>query len=414
MRRRLLISVIDQAVVSAFNFALNLYLIKLWSPADFGFFAVIAATAIFTSMIQNAVINTPLAVHLPVAGSTSQKALLRRVFTAANLLMAILVLVLSWGGLMAWLGTSQMALVIGASLYITTQFIREYYRALLAVEGKLGPLLLADLAYVLLAAGSLGYLRWRDETQWQTVAILLLVLSASGFLTILWHLVPRKWPAVRGLPGEIIGVFTKQMHEVRWSLLGVITTDIQNRGYIFVAAAVFGPATVAHLQAGRIFFGPLNLLTSAWARVARPQLALLHGQGESARFNATLRLALLSFVAFNVLFLGFLWFAWPILSEFVFGDKYQGLGPLIAAWGVANIAFQIRSCLSIGVQAMRRFRELTLATIYGAILSVAIVAVACYALQPNWLIASVIGGECVAIFIVVRILRKRFPSGGQI
>ena len=414
MRRKLTFSVFDQAVVSAFNFGLNLYLIKLWSPEDFGFFAIIAAASIFASMIQNAVINTPLAVHLPLAANASETALLRRVFSAANLLLALLVLGLSWGGLVGWLGTSQMPLVMGASLYICSQFVREYYRGLLAVEGKLGALLISDVAYVLLAGGVLAYLHRSGGAQLQTVSVFLLVLSAAGLLTIVRHLVPRQLPALRALPAEMFKVFAQQMHEIRWSLLGVITTDIQNRGYIFVAAAFFGPATVAHLQAGRIFYGPLNLLTGAWARVARPQLAGLIGQGEVRRFNSILKLALLSFVAFNVLFLASLWVAWPYLSALVFGDKYKGLGFMVAAWGVANIAFQIRSCLSIGVQALRRFRDLTLGTIYGALLSVALVVVACGVNEPAWLIASVIGGECVAILVVIRILRRHSTNPGLV
>jgi O-antigen/teichoic acid export membrane protein len=228
--------------------------------------------------------------------------------------------------------------------------LREYYRALLAVDGKLGALLLADLAYVMLAVGSLAYVFWLGDASKQSVALVLLLLSAAGMSSVVWCLVPRKWPDLRALPSEMVDVFKKQMHEIRWSLLGVITTDIQNRGYIFVAAAFFGSATVGHLQAGRIFFGPLNLLTSSWARVARPQLAKLLGQGEAQRFDTTLKRAMWAFAGFNVLFLAGLWLAWPYLSALVFGAKYKGLGYMIAAWGVANMAFQIRSCLSIGVQ----------------------------------------------------------------
>ncbi len=267
-------------------------------------------------------------------------------------------------------------------------------------------LLLADAAYVGLAAVALACLHWLAPKSLQTVSVFLLVLSATGLLPMLRHLVPNRLPSLRALPGEMAAVFAKQLHEIRWSLLGVITTDIQNRGYLFVAAAVFGPATVAHLQAGRIFFGPLNLLTSAWARVARPRLAGLIGRGEIPRFYSLLKRALWAFAAFNVLFLICLWLAWPYLSAFVFGDKYKELGFLVAGWGVANLFFQIRSCLGIGVQALRRFRDLTLATIYGAILSAVFVALACGVREPTWLVASVIGGECVAIAVVISVLRR--------
>lgn len=410
MRRSLTLSIIDQAVVSAFNFGLNLYFLRLWTPEDFGIFAVIAAASIFAAMIQNAVINTPLAVHLPVADTPAERAMLLRVFSAANLLSALLVLTFGGGLLIAWLGSEQMALVVGASLYLCSQYVREYYRSQLAVEGKLAALLGADAAYVAISAGALDYAHWLAEKQVQTVALALLVLAGAGFLSVARHLVPRRLPALRNLPGEMASVFARQKHEIRWSLLGVITTDVQNRGYIFVAAAVFGPAAVAHLQAGRIFFGPLNLLTGAWSRVARPQLAALLGQGKATEFSTVLRQALWSFTVLNILFLALLWVAWPYLNALVFGDKYQGLGILIAGWGIANTAFQIRSCLSIGVQAMHRFRELTLATIYGAMVSVVIVALACGINAPSGLIASVIGGECVAILVVAGILRRRASS----
>jgi O-antigen/teichoic acid export membrane protein len=410
MRRRLVLSVFDQGVVSAFNFALNLFLIKLWSAEDFGVFAIIAAASLFTTMLQNALINTPLAVHFPSAPTLMEQALLRRVFSAANLVLTIIVLTLSFVGLMYWLGVAKLAVVLGASFYVTIQFVREYYRALLAVEGRLASLLFVDVSYVVLVIIVLAYLHWYGDASMQTMAVFFGVLSSLGLLTILRFTIPEKWPSLTHLPKEIVTVFTQQMHEIRWSLLGVITTDIQNRGYIYIAAVFFGPTTVAHLQAGRIFFGPLNLLTSAWARVARPQLAGLIGQGDKSRFNLQLNKALWSFVVFNILFLAALWLAWPFLSAVVFGDKYKGLGFMVAGWGVANFAFQIRSCLSIGVQALRHFRNLTLATIYGAILSAVLVALACFVHEPMWMIASVIGGECVAIVVVIRILRRYMPN----
>lgn len=407
MKSKLILSVVDQALVSAFNFGLNLYLIKVWSVEEYGLFAIVSATAIFATMIQNAVINTPLSVHLPVASTAIDKALLLRVFSATNFSLTILVMIASWGGLLLWLGASQMALVIGASAYICTQFLREYYRSLLAVEGRLGILLLSDAAYVGLAITGLGYLHWREQDR--MISMLLTILGGTGLIAMLHHLVPIRVPSLRNLPAEMISVFSKQMPEIRWSLLGVLTTDIQNRGYLFVAAAVFGPASVAQLQAGRIFFGPLNLLTSAWARVVRPQLAAQIGEGKLGLFSSVLKRAVWSFAIFNIFFLLALSLAWPYLSALVFSEKYEGLGILVAGWGVANLLFQIRACLGTGVQALRRFRDLTLATISGAIVSAALLALACMAEEAKWLIASVIGGECVAVIVVIRILRRYLP-----
>ena len=406
MKRKLFFSIGDQAVVSAFNFALNLFLIKLWSPEDFGVFALVAASAIFATMLQNAAVSTPLAVHLPAASDADARAVLRRVFSSANWALTGVVLLLSAAGFFAWLGDGQRELVLAASVYLASQFLREYQRGLLAVDGRLVALFVADSLYVVLATGGIAVLHFAAGGAWERVAVVLFLIAAAGVVSMAPQLLPRQRPSFAGLATQMRQVFGGQWHEIRWSLLGALTTDIQNRGYIFVAAAFFGPATVAHLQAGRIFFGPLGLITNAWSRVARPQLAAHLARGESAQFNATLWRALWAFVAFNLFFLLALWFAWPFLSNFVFSDKYQGLAGLVVAWGVVNLVSQTRACLSIGVQALRRFRELTLATIAGAMVSAVLLVAACLATESNWLIASVIGGECVALSIIVRVLRR--------
>ena len=408
MRRRLIFSVADQGIVSAFNFALNLFLVRMAAPEEFGVFAIISAVSLFATMVQNAIVSTPLSVHLPIAADAERRARLLRVFSAANVMLSGLLLASGFIAIGIWLGIGRWPTVLGASFYLVTQFVREYYRSLLAVQGKLAALLCTDIACMFLAATTLAGLHVLGRQEWPIIDSVFVVVGMAGALTIVPACIAsgRMLP-LRGLAAEMAGVFAEQMHEIRWSLLGVITTEIQNRGYIYIAAAVFGPATVAQLQAGRILFGPLNLLTNAWARVARPQLAGLIGNSDEEGFNTALKRAFRGFAAFNVLFLGGLWLAWAPLSSLVFNGKYDDLGSLVAAWGLANIVFQSRSCLGIGVQAMRRFRELTMATIAGAAVSIVLVTGACFARQPAWLIAAVIAGECVALAIVISILRQR-------
>lgn len=406
MKRNLVLSVADQAVVSAFNFALNLFLVRFASPVDFGVFAIIYAASLFAAMIQNAVINTPLSVHLPAVADGAGKARLRRMFSAANLMSSTLLLIGSALAATLWLGPTPTA--VGACVYLVAQFLREYFRSLLAVEGKLGSLLAADAVCVALSVVALAAVHWQDRYPWPVVPAALWIVGVAGTLSVVpFALTLGSLGPLRGLAGEIRQVFAEQWAEIRWSLVGVVTTEIQNRGYVYIAAAVIGPAAVGQLQAGRIFFGPLNLLTSAWARVARPQLAGLLARRDAEGFATVLKHAVQAFTLFNVVFLIALWMSWPQLSSLVFGGKYEDMGIVVIAWGVANIAFQSRSCLGIGVQAMRRFRELSMATIAGAAVSLALTALACFSGKPIWFIAPVIAGEFLAMTIVLSILRRR-------
>ena len=409
MKRRLLFSVADQAIVSAFNFALNVYLVRMAAPEEFGLFAIIAAATLFAAMVQNAIVNTPLSVHLPIARNEESKAALRRAFTAANALLSLVLFAGSAIVLVLWLGVGRRDVALSACVYLVAQFVREYYRALWAVEGKFTGLFAFDLAAIILAALALA-LRHFVMGEHAIVTAAFLAVGAASLLTTLPACVASAWHgSLREVAADVRRIFREQRHEIRWSLLGVITTEVQNRGYVYIAAAVFGPSAVAHLQAGRILFGPLNLLTSAWARVARPQLAALLGRSDAGEFGRVLTRALQAFTLFNGVFLGALWLAWPLLSTLVFRDKYADLGALVAAWGVANILFQSRSCLGIGIQAMRRFRELTLATVAGATLALALAGVICFTGRATWLVGPVIAGECLALLIVIRILRRPAP-----
>ena len=127
MTRRLFYSVADQAIVSAFNFALNVYLVRVAAPEEFGIFAIIVAATLFAAMVQNALINTPLSVHLPIALDTEDKAVLRRAFTAANVLLSLILFAGSAVALVFWLGAGRWAVALSACFYLVTQFVREYF-----------------------------------------------------------------------------------------------------------------------------------------------------------------------------------------------------------------------------------------------------------------------------------------------
>ena len=414
MSRHLTLSIADQGIVSTFNFALNLYLVRVAAPDDFGLFAIVNAASLFAAMVQNAIVNTPLSVHLPAAHDPGEKGLLLRAFSAVNFALAACVLLIG-AAILSWrLGAAALPVAGCACFYLCSQFVREFHRAQLAVEGRLAALLLSDAASAALSAAALAVLHRLDwpllsaDPQWRIAPSVFLVVGLAGALTAApWIAASFKVPSYRRLPGETAQVLKGQLHEIRWSLLGVVTTEIQNRGYLYIAAAVFGPATVALLQAGRILYGPLNLLSAAWARVARPQFAALIARDDASGFRRALARAFRAFTAFNLLFLGALWLAWPLLSPLVFAGKYgDDIAVIVALWGAANLVSQARACLGIGAQALRRFRELSMATIAGAAVSLVLVGVACALGRPGWLIAPVIAGECVAMIFVLRILRR--------
>lgn len=89
MRSRYILSLIDQAFLSALTFALSFLLIRIWDPGMFGVFALWQAIATFTLGIQNALVVVLLNVYVPAAQSEEEKATTERVLSTINLIIVV-------------------------------------------------------------------------------------------------------------------------------------------------------------------------------------------------------------------------------------------------------------------------------------------------------------------------------------
>src|SRR6185295_9128662 len=58
VQRDIALAMVDQAILSAFNFALQIALIKLWSPDQFGVFALLVNSLLILSNFQNGLFTT--------------------------------------------------------------------------------------------------------------------------------------------------------------------------------------------------------------------------------------------------------------------------------------------------------------------------------------------------------------------
>ncbi len=84
---RLALAVGAQALVSGFHFSLNLTLLRLVTPYDYGVFAFAFVLAMFASAINNALISTPLTVYTPVLKDPAERAQQEYLFSTLNLLL---------------------------------------------------------------------------------------------------------------------------------------------------------------------------------------------------------------------------------------------------------------------------------------------------------------------------------------
>lgn len=398
MKKQYLYSFFDQATISGFQFVVTLVAIKLWSPYDYGLFTVFFTTGLILVGFQNALINTPYSVNYPKV--SSDLTLLRNL--EGGLWIASLLLLS---------GTSLLSAVVAFCLldkvylyvlpfYLFSVLYREYVKSNLVVRGRVDAVFYMDFLNVIFSAflgGGLFFYFGINELNVPNVLLVFSIVNILTFSAVMY----KEYRRNIGASLSSIKDYKEIWVDSKWSLLGMVTTELQSKGYIFILSAFFGAAFVGFVQAGRVFFGPLNLVTSAWGRIARPSLSRLAAEKRASVFLKISHRSAFGFLLFNLLFGFVLWFFWPPINEIFFSDKYSGVEIIIVQWFLVTVIFQLRSVYSISMQSLNKFKFLAFATVLGAALSVASLIFICFFEKENWVVISVVLGESLALMVII-------------
>ena len=413
MRRAMVYSILDQAVLSAFNLGLSLLLVATVAPADFGRFSYGLAVLLILGSVHNALVATPIGVSLPGQGRETQADVLSVLLGADHRLRLALMPVAAL--LLAFAGTDP-AFVGPALALCFFSLWRETQRGLAFALSEAGRALAIDLVAVSVSAAAAGLL-WRIVPP--VSALLSGMAMGSAAAVAVAHLTGPFGRGGFGTGGRGGGWrrYGRFWHEARWSLLGAVTTEAQFRGYVFAVQALRGADTLGAVQAGRALMGPLPLLASAWSRVARPEMtrALVERRGADA-----LRTVILGTGGVLVLSLGYLAtlaLAWPWIEPRLFGGRYPGIGVLTAAWGLTTLIGTGHICLGTYLQAARCFRPLAFVSVGGAAASAIALAGLATAVPTVYAVGAVAVGETIALVwslvLVVGIARRREAVGDE-
>ncbi|WP_343583507.1 hypothetical protein [Herbaspirillum sp.] len=326
-----LASLIDQALLSGLNFALGLVLIRLASKESYGLYSQMYVAGIFAATVLESLITGPLTTIAP-GQSESQRthlvACLRRFQLQLSGLLAILFGIASMAvGRYAGVTESLPALGIAFAVYVFANALREYQRSLHFIEGRPRRVLRIDLAYALAVAAGVALL---VATGCFTVPGILLVLGLANAVGFWRSGQPR--PATPSAP-ERRAAIAEMWQRGRWALPGALVAWATNYSYLYLAAASLGVAASAELNASRLLLMPISLSVMAWSRIARPMASRLFAARDWKHLDRLAWISVAGVEAVTLLYVGVLWLALPWLETHVLGAKYQGVEPMVLAWG---------------------------------------------------------------------------------
>lgn len=407
------LAVIGQLLISALHFGLNVTLVRMLPPGEYGMFAFAFALAMLTSSISNALVATPLAVYTSGLDRAAPRAAIEASIGAANLLLlvgAFLVSLLLAGGIEAAEGEATGWAGLAAAAFATAYAGRFATRSLALARHRGNLVLWGDLTFVGGSLAALAAMAFQLPLSATMVLVALMLGNLAAAAADLAALRVKPQPALRR---STVRRYRRRIWpKTRWWLLGSVTAVLQAQAHALLVSLWLGAAAFAPLAAGQVAFSPVRVVIFAWQSALRPEFARAVA-GDHRR-----RLVWLVLLSSGLLGLGVAGLAallalfWEPLAALLYGGNYEPdrMVPIVALNGAIVMCTALSTGPSLALQALGKFKGLALATVGGSLASMAVVALALAWSAPVASLMGVLLAELLVLVMVIWMLRAWLRS----
>jgi len=389
----------NQAISSFTNFAFSLYLLRQLEPIDFGLYNISFAIMLFLGgfgqsfFLLQMVVNTPSKPQDERAG-----------FAGRILLMLVIACILGVAliGSGVWLFQTAIGKTYGphgflggvgamAIAYILKEFqIRHAFN-----EGNGRRAVLVHTVLALALLGGVILLLSIGQTLGLETAVILYA-GAHLLAAIAGHLLSGL-----SVTGHSLSDLRSDLAEITgggiWASLTNIVYFLRGQAHTIIVAILIGPVGVASVNAARLLVTPAVLAIPALSQVVLPRLAAIAEKGDMRLLGSMQRKIALGLLAIAISYSALLILAWPLLSGAVLGEKYSGLFVIVVLWCIYACTLALRNSFEWVAQARKKFREISVISLFGAVAALASVAYLVSVLALEGAVVGAIFGEVVMI-----------------
>ncbi len=355
---RYLISTVEQALWSLLNLGVNLLLIRLAAPAEYGAFAFWANVGFVLTSIQNALTVCHLQVLAPGDPLAAPRLGVERIMHGVTLAYMAIVALAALGAvaLLRYAGSPLGA--PAAALFLPAFVLQQYIRALAFTRDR--PAVAAtQTAMVLVSAVALLGVALLAKAMTAERILLSLGLAYAGVGVVGAVLATRRQWA--GMDWRALAGFGAYVRQSAWVFLGVTSTELLTRFYAFIVAGWYGPIALASLAATQQLLRPVPLLASSWSLVARTDLARRREAGDWGGIARVTTLTSIGGAVIAAAWALIIFAGWGVISRYLFGGKYAADGWMVLLWGLAAAIGFAQVVVSAGLQSLKAFKPLALA-----------------------------------------------------
>ncbi len=388
--------------VSGAHFVASMIFLHILTRAEFGLFAFLLVIVPLCMSASGALLGTSMATAITGSRTLCEDQV--GTHLKLNLLFSTFASVAVFGLMYTIHAPLLLAALLG--LYGGVMTLRWFGRSYAYLTNK--PLRAAgsDIAYSMLLMAGLSVLVALHELSAIHAAEALLASAAFSVLAFGPDFLVRLfWP---GKSGSLSAYGRIWQDITRWSLLGVMLTEMTANAHAYLVTLVAGPAAFALLAVGALLMRPVSLVLTALPDMERPVMARAIAAGDRERAFRSVkefRTAAGAVWLLTLLLAGalLLWFPHLILKQGY--DESQAI-IVVAIWGAIQAVRTLRTPEAVLLQAAREYRPLAKVGMWSSVASLTATLVLLLTVGPVASLGGVLIGEALMTASIFSLSRK--------
>ena len=375
--------------VSAAHFLASLVFLHSLPVREFGLFSFVMVVVSFGMSLNVSLIAVPITRHL-VTGDAQTPTICFRMNWLVCAGFALTLFAVLLASSTPFVDAVMLALFAGVFCF------RWFARCFAYVDGRNSTAIASDMTYSLLLVTSLGTLAATHHVNFMLGSAMLLLSALAALLPFGPAFFRTQFAALRGNPLAYWPIFRDL---TRWSLLGVVLTEVTVNAHAYLVTFISGPGSFALLALGMLLMRPASLMQSALPDMERPAMARAIAARDwtgLSRIQRHFTYGLAAAWIGNMLLCAGLLLFFPLLIL----KKGYGLRDVMVVAAISAVIMAIRALrtpLAVLLQAAGQFRELARIGTVSSVISVATTLALLLAFGPIVSILGVALGELVIL-----------------
>ena len=383
--------------VSAAHFLASLIFLRSLPAHEFGLFSFVMVVVSFGMSLNVSLIVVPITRNLVTGEAVPRQICFQMNWLVCGGFAALLFAALMVGG-------APLREAILLALFAGAFTFRWFSRCVAYVNGRMANAITSDITYSLLVIGTLGLLEFTQQVTFTLGSEMLLLSALMALVPFGARFFREQIAALKGNPMAYWPVF-KDL--TRWSLMGVILTELTVNAHAYLVTFIAGPSAFALLALGMLLMRPAALMQSALPDLERPAMSraiAAKDMSQLSRIRRHFTFGLSAAWAANMLLCAALLLFFPALLL----KKGYALHDVIVVAAISAFIMAIRALrtpFAVLLQAAGQFKELASIGTLSAVISVAVTLVLLVAFGPVPSLGGIVLGELVILAKVRRLAR---------